>query len=163
MSKVKCFTYHKLGHFTSHCHYKKKGKGKQQVATFVKVDEFFDRFEKEFSFFSCLSSSMSSGSWYIDKGASCHMTGVREIFTSLVERDMDLDIDLGDNAKYSEVGLGTIAFWIGSNDLLEAKDVLYVLALMKNLLPVSQMEDKGLTVTFDSGRVLIYLIGSSFY
>ena len=49
----------------------------------------------------------------------------------------------------------------GSDNLLEVKDVLYVLGLMKNLLLVSQMEDKGLTITFDSGRVLIYPRGAS--
>lgn len=53
---------------------------------------------------------MTSGTWYIDSGASCHMTGVREIFTNLAERNMHLDIELGDNATYSTVGLGTIAF-----------------------------------------------------
>ena len=96
-----------------------------------------------------------------DSGASCHMTGLREIFTSLVERDMDLDTELGDNVKYSAVGLGIIAFRRGSDDLLEVKDVVYVPGLTKNLLSVSQMEDKGLIVTFDSGWVLIYSRGAS--
>ena len=50
---------------------------------------------------------------------------------------MDLDIELGDNAKYRATRLGTVAFWKGSIDLLEVKDVLYVPRLMKNLLSVS--------------------------
>ena len=49
VSKVKCFTCHKSGHFASQCHYKKKGKGKHQVATSVEIDEFADKFEKQFS------------------------------------------------------------------------------------------------------------------
>lgn len=84
------------------------------------------------------------------------MTRVRDIFTSLVERNMRLDIELGDNAMYSVAALGTIAFKRGSYDLLEVKDVLYVPGLKKNLLLVSQIEDKGLAITFIRGRVLIY-------
>lgn len=64
---------------------------------------------------------------------------------------MDLDIEVGDNAKYKAVGLSTVAFRKGSYDLLEVKDMLYVSRLMKDLLSISQMEDKGLTITFDGG------------
>jgi len=51
---MKSFAYHKPKHFTNQYPYKKKGKGKQQVATSTEVDEFPDKFE-EFSFFDCLS------------------------------------------------------------------------------------------------------------
>ena len=71
---------------------------------------------------------------YIDSGASCHVIGVREIFTSLAERDLDLDTELGDNAKYKELGLGIVSFWKESEGLLEVKDVLYVPRLTKNFL-----------------------------
>lgn len=74
---------------------------------------------------------------------------------------MDLDIKLGDNAKYNATRLGTVAFRRGSDDLLEVKDVLYILGPMKNLLSISQMEDKGMTITFDGARLLIYLRGAS--
>ena len=104
---------------------------------------------------------MSNDAWYIDNGTSCHMTGVYEIFTSLAERDMRLDIELGDNTNYNAAGLGTIAFRKGLDDLLEVKDVLYVPGLKKNLLSISQIEDKGMVVTFVGGRVLIYPRGAS--
>ena len=64
---------------------------------------------------------------------------------------MDLDIELGDNAKYRVVGVGIVAFRKGFDDLLEVTDVLHVSRLMKNLLLVSHMEVKGLTMTFDGG------------
>lgn len=63
------------------------------------------------------------------------MIGVREIFTSITERY--LEIYLGDNAKYREAGLGTVSFQKESEGLLEVKDVLYVLGLTKNLLSIS--------------------------
>ena len=49
------------------------------------------------------------------------MNEVCEIFTSLVGRDMDLDIELGDNSKYSIVELGIVAFRRGSDDLLRGE------------------------------------------
>ena len=74
---------------------------------------------------------------------------------------MRMDIELCDNAKYNAAGLGTIAFRRGSDDLLEVKDVLYVPRLKKNMLSTSQMEDKGMVVTFVGGRVLMYSRGAS--
>ena len=37
----------------------------------------------------CLASSASAGTWYIDSGASAHMTGVREYFSSYREEKMN--------------------------------------------------------------------------
>lgn len=151
MGKVKCFACQKFRHYANQCPNKKKGKGKPEVATFAEVDEFSTRFEREFSLVTCLSRSMANSVWYIDTAASCHMTGARELFTSLSEKDLDLDIELGDNAKYKVMGLGTVSFWKEFEDLLEVKDVLYVPGLTKNLLLVSTMEDKGYVATFQDG------------
>jgi hypothetical protein len=75
MSKVKCFACHKMGHYAGQCPNKKK----KQVAASMEVDEFSTKFEKDFSLLVCLSTSATSTSvWYIDSGASCHMTGVHE-------------------------------------------------------------------------------------
>jgi hypothetical protein len=74
------------------------------------VEEFTHRFEKEYSLLVCLSSRASSTSiWYIDSGASCHMTGVREYFTDLTEIG-NLEVVLGDDSVVKVVGSGTISF-----------------------------------------------------
>jgi hypothetical protein len=76
LSKVKCFSCHKMGHYASQCPKKKKGKEKtQQVATSAEtqVKEFVEKFEKDFLLVSCLSGTISKGSWYLDNGASHHM------------------------------------------------------------------------------------------
>lgn len=89
------------------------------------------------------------------------MTRVRELFTSLTEKDLDLDIKLGDNVNYKAMGLGTVLFRKESKDMLEVKDVLYVSRLTKSLLSVLTMEDKGYVVNFQDGQVRIYPRGSS--
>ena len=53
LSKIKCFSCHKHGHYASQCLDKKKSKGKQQhkqVATFAKtqMNEFSTKFVKDF-------------------------------------------------------------------------------------------------------------------
>jgi hypothetical protein len=44
----------------------------------IEVNDFVARFENEFSLIACLSTSTSSGVWYIDNGPSSHMIGVRD-------------------------------------------------------------------------------------
>ena len=163
MSKVKCFACHKTGHYAGQCPNKKKKKGQQsQVAASAEVDEFSSRFENEFSLVTCLSSkSVSSRVWYIDSGASSHMTGVRENFTDLSEKNIDLDIELGDDSTVKAVGQGTVLFQRESQQPMKVKDVLYVPGLAKNLISISAIEDRGYDVTFREGKVLIHPSGSS--
>ena len=48
--------------------------------------------------------------WYLDSGASFHMTGDKEIFSSLEEKDLQMHIEMGDDRRYSATGIGTITF-----------------------------------------------------
>jgi transposase InsO family protein len=112
------------------------------------------RFENEFSLIACLSSSTNSGVWYIDSGASSHMTGVRDYFSSLKE-EMDLVIEMGNNAKCRATGHGTVTFQRESGKPLMVRDILYVPGMTKNLISVSTLEDRGYVVSFQDGRVYI--------
>ena len=76
------------------------------------------------------------------------MKGVCEFFTSLAEKDLDLEIEIGDDAKYKVVGLGTVAFQREFGKWLMAKDLLYDLGLTENLLYVLVMEGNGYVMTF---------------
>jgi hypothetical protein len=82
-SKVKCFQCHKMGHFASQCPERKKKK--PQMAASTIVDEFAKSFEEDFCFIACMSSTTVSDMWFVDSGASCHMTGRKEWFTRLQE------------------------------------------------------------------------------
>lgn len=54
--------------------------------------------------FVCLSGSASAGVWYIDSGASAHMTRVREYFLSYQEEKMDFQIIMGNKTKCTPKG-----------------------------------------------------------
>jgi hypothetical protein len=106
--------------------------------------------------FTCLSTNTYSRSvWYLDNGASRHMTGTHELFTSWSEIDSGLHVELGTHAKCGVEGVGTVRFHLESGGFLEVEDVLYVPELKKNLLSVSVLEDMGFAVTFQRGKVLI--------
>lgn len=57
-----------------------------------------------------VSSTTPPGVWYIDNGASVHMTGVREFFLSYQEEQMNFQIPMGNKAKCTPIGRGTITF-----------------------------------------------------
>ena len=48
--------------------------------------------------------------WYLDSGASFHMTGDKELFSSLEEKDLQMHIEMGDDGQYGATGIGTVTF-----------------------------------------------------
>jgi hypothetical protein len=83
MSKVKCFACNQLGHYVDSV---PTGRRRSRVVLqrTIEEDEFASQFERECSLIVCCSTIESPSSvWYIDSGASSHMSGVRENFTDL--------------------------------------------------------------------------------
>ena len=97
VSKVKCFIYHKYGHFASQCPDKKKKSNTQMVGS-AEVDEFSRNFDEEFCLIACMASTTESSIWCIDSGAFSHMTGQKRFFKDLQEGGLNLRIELGDDA-----------------------------------------------------------------
>lgn len=79
------------------------------------------------------------------------MTRVKEYFTSL--KELDFYIELGDNAKYHPIGIGTVNFRRESGKPLLLEDVLYLTVMIKTLITVATFKDRGYIVTFDEVKV----------
>ena len=103
----------------------------------------------------------SSHIWYVDSGASRHMTGAKDQFTQFSDRRINLEIEFGDESIVRAVGIGTVTFQMESLPPLAVSEVLYVPGLRKNLIFVSTIKDKGYEVTFRGGQVIMYPKGSS--
>jgi hypothetical protein len=149
-----------MGHYAVTCPERKKKT--HNMAASVEVDDFSSRFVQDFAFMAeQLGSSVSSMLWYIDSGASSHMSGVREQFIELRQQTHELDIVLRDKRAVSVVGIGTVAFQRESLHPLKLLQVLYVPGLKKNLVSVSCIEEKGYVVTFRDEHVLLYPKGGN--
>ena len=94
MSKVKCFHCHEHGHFSTNCPQKKKNKKDVGAAT---GEALASQFEPDFYFISCLASSYMGSVWYLDSCASFHMTGGKELFSDLEEKDLQIHIEMGND------------------------------------------------------------------
>ena len=64
-------------------------------------------------------SSMMGSFWYLDSGASFHMTSDKELFSELEEKYLKMHFKMGDDGKYNVTGVGTITFSCSSTHLKE--------------------------------------------
>jgi hypothetical protein len=70
----------------------------------------------------------------------------------LEERDIKMNIEMGDDGQYSETGIGTITFQRESGKPFQLKYVMHVPSLKKNLVSIAMLEDKGYGVVFNDGK-----------
>jgi hypothetical protein len=94
--------------------------------------------------------------WLIDSGASRHMTRFRDHLIDLVEKETNLHVLLGDNARYNVKGVGTSIFQLDYDIPLRLSEVLYVPGMKWNLVSISALEDKGYKINFPEGKVLAW-------
>lgn len=131
MSKVKCFHYHQHRHYATNCLQKKKNK---QVAGSTAGEALASQFELDFSLIACLVSSVMGLVWFLDSDVSFHMTGDRDFFSDLDEKDLGVHINMGDDGRYSVTGIDTISFERESSKPFVLKELMHVLVLKKNIL-----------------------------
>jgi hypothetical protein len=152
LSKIRCFECHDYGHYASQCPHR-KGKGRRQQASTTEVDEVADRFQREILLVSALSGTVSSsGTWLVDSGASCHMTGARELFDNFTETGSDLCVELGMGTKHAVRGSGTVSFWMESGEVLRVSNVLWVPELRRSVLSVSRLRRRATIYCFEMDK-----------
>ena len=83
------------------------------------------------------------------------MTGDKSLFSTLEEKDLKMRIEMGDDERYSVLGVGTVAFQKEHGALITLTNVKYVPRLKKNLVSVAMLEDKGYDVVFSKGKVFL--------
>ena len=94
LSKVKCFHWNEHGHLATNCPQKKKNK---KIVGTTSSEALALQFELDFSLIACFVSSVMGSVWYLDSGASFHMTGDKETFSDLEEKDLQMHIKMGDD------------------------------------------------------------------
>ena len=103
LSKVNCFHCHEHEHFATNFPQKKKNKKAAGEA-------LASQFEIDFYLITCLVSSSMGLVWYLDSDVSFDMTGDKELFSDLEEKDLQMHTEMGDDGRYSATDIGTITF-----------------------------------------------------
>jgi transposase InsO family protein len=169
-SSVQCYHCDKMGHIAKFCPARReeyKRKHKRLHAHVVEDEEPLTKMIREqikdYVLISALSRSVTPGedTWFIDSGASKHMTGQRNILSCISEKKFSQKVTLGDDYQYPIKGVGESNHKLNSGNSLKMKDVLYVPGLKKNLLSISALEKKGFRVAFIDGEVLMWAKGET--
>ena len=113
------------------------------------------QFELDFSLIACMVSSIVGCVWYLDSGASFHMSSDKNLFSTLEEKDLQMRIEMGDDGKYCVSSEGMVVFQREHGAPLTLTNVKYVPGLKKNLVFVTILEDKGYDVVFSQGKVFL--------
>ena len=83
------------------------------------------------------------------------MSGDKELFSDLEEKDLQMHIEMVNDGWYSVAGIGTITFERESGKTFLLKDVMHVPGLKKNLVSVAMLEGRGYDVVFSNGKAFL--------
>lgn len=143
-----CHYCGKKGHKIADCRKRKKDlKNSSQSSSSNTTSGNFLMAEKE--------QKNINGTWYMDSGASFHMTNNRKWFVEeTLRRTEPVTIRLGDGTHVKSTEKGNILMEIsmnGSMKTLPVQDVLFVPEIATNILSIGQIDERGHRVYFQKG------------
>ena len=90
------------------------------------------------------SANTGGGAWYLDSGASNHMTGNKELFADM--KDLTGTVSFGDASKVKVRGIRRVAFELKDGRGGHIENVYYIPEMKSNILSVGQLLEKGYKV-----------------
>jgi hypothetical protein len=93
--------------------------------------------------------------WYLDFGATHHMTGWREFFSDL-DTDVGGSVRFGDSSVVEIKGRGTVIFTAKSEEHRMLTGVYYILVLRNSIISLGQLDESGSHMVIDSGVLRIW-------
>lgn len=166
---VKCHSCGKIGHFAKECRSKpnegpserqKEGQRYHQDKFTKKQsrDDGRKRFESNVVMMTFAYTSTNLGSaWYVDSGATSHMTNNHSVLTNYQEFEHHQVIIVGNSERLMAVGQGSVRVTSTLNDGEHVEftlaEVWYVPDLVGNLLSVRAASKKGFKAVFEEDSV----------
>jgi len=97
--------------------------------------------------------------WYLDTGASNHMTGDASIFSKLSHSVIG-SMKFGDGSLVEIAGRGTILFESKDGGHRAFHDVYYIPRLRSSILSIGQLDETGYKIDIDDGVLRMWDKGS---
>ena len=166
ISKITCFRCDKNGHFASSCpdrvlklqeaYESRSDRAEEtQEADRLLMHEVVYLNEKNVKPKEFETESDSERVWYLDNGASNHMTGKRKYFKK-IDETVTGKVRFGDDSRIDIKGKGSILFinQDGSKKLLA--DVYYIPDLKSNIISLGQATESGCEVRMKEGDLTLH-------
>ena len=101
------------------------------------------------------SSKDSDKIWYLDNGASNHMTGYRQYFTK-IDETIKGKVRFGDDLRIDMKGKGSINFVSENRSKLVLTDVYYIPELRSNIISLGQAIEAGCEVRIKDNYLTLH-------
>lgn len=166
MSKITCFRCDKTGHFASSCpdrllklqetyENRNDDKNDTHTADTLMMHEVVYLNEKNMKLQEFEAYKDGDNMWYLDNGASNHMTGNRGYFRTLDET-VSGKVRFGDDSRIDIKGKGSILFCCKNGDHKVLSDVYYIPNLRSNIISLGQATESGCDVRMKEGYLTLH-------
>ncbi|KAJ0588373.1 putative RNA-directed DNA polymerase [Helianthus annuus] len=167
-SKIRCFRCDELGHFSSDCSTRKKDEDEEEENNLIQrvepvlylqthFQETNDVFLDEERIIPRMYASSPSelNTWFLDNGASNHMTGKKEWFTNL-DHNIKGKVKFGDGSCVEIKGQGMVILEGKSGEQRVLRDVYYIPALESNIISIGQLDERGYKIAIQDGILWMF-------
>uniref|UniRef100_A0ACD5XRG8 Uncharacterized protein n=1 Tax=Avena sativa TaxID=4498 RepID=A0ACD5XRG8_AVESA len=97
----------------------------------------------------------AAGVWYLDTGASSHMTGVRDAFVTLDE-SVKGSVRFGDGSLVEIGGKGNLLFRCTDGNQRVLAGVFFIPRLRTNIISLGQLDENGCKSVIEGGYLRVY-------
>ena len=168
-SHIRCFNCNEMGHYSTQCRVKKN-----EVAHLTHADNIeptllvaiseeippinvimLNEMKMTPEIREAKNDKTSRDTWFLDNGASNHMTGDKEKFFELDEA-VTGKVKFGDGSTVQICGKGSIMFECKNGDQWLLEGVFYIPSLQSNLVSLGQLTETGHRVVMDGEELEVF-------
>lgn len=173
-SRIRCFACGAYGHFAAECRKSKRSKEQKQESNLTQVDDDepalllakLENHEPEILMLNegnvrpkliinSKEKGQESNLWYMDNGASNHMSGYKEKFNVLDESIMG-KVKFGDGSTVEIKGRGSIILKCKDGQEQTLHEVYFIPSLCTNIISIGQLTERGYNVMMKGDFMWVY-------